>query len=568
MNRSIALFLILMGCGPGVDWSGRDVCFDKGDCLSCERCIEGACVVDSSLLNACGACEPTTPEEICGDGKDNDCDGDTDEGCAVNTCGNGVVDLPDETCDTAIANGLAGSCPISCDDGLVCTQDSLIGNACTLACDNQAISACVGGDGCCASGCNEANDSDCATTWAVEIGTNDTELEGMIVGADGALVVTGGHFNSNSLLNNLVVLKIGADGNALWQMLFESNTESRGVALTQTQDNGYAVAGKILGGGGATDWDFWIVKVAGDGQVLWQKQSGGSGQDLVYTIGEDSAGALWVGGYTSSFGGSGGAWLMKVDGSTGNILWQKKADIGSSINALAPHSNGAMIAVGHYNTAKMWAAAFNTTGVALWQKLLAGVGAQGHAVATPSGGEIIIAGSDYSNAHIAVLDDAGNRIRHVAFDGGANEFGYALAATADAMWFGGLTQSFKPTGRLNNTWLVALASDASVTWQAAYGHSTMDMAKSLQRLSDGRLAVLNKTVNGASGSSLMLLSPAGSVDSGACPGGLGVSTSASAAAVTDTVADGDIIFSATGATAATTAVISGDPALTIVGICN
>ncbi len=56
-------------CGQCPD--GR-TCFDKGDCQE-GGCDEGICCT----ANACGECS-ASPDEIC-DGKDNDCDGDTDE---------------------------------------------------------------------------------------------------------------------------------------------------------------------------------------------------------------------------------------------------------------------------------------------------------------------------------------------------------------------------------------------------------------------------------------------------------------------------------------------------------
>jgi len=71
-------------------------------------------------------------------------------------CNNGAVD-PGETCD--------GNCPTSCaPTGDACMPVQLVGSAatCDAACVAQPISACVDGDGCCAPGCDESNDADCA----------------------------------------------------------------------------------------------------------------------------------------------------------------------------------------------------------------------------------------------------------------------------------------------------------------------------------------------------------------------------------------------------------------------
>ncbi len=84
----------------------------------------------------------------------------TDSDCAAN-CGNGVVDSG-ETCDTGIPAGQTGACPTSCNDGNACTTDTLLsGGTCMATCSHTTITACTGGDGCCASGCNANNDSDC-----------------------------------------------------------------------------------------------------------------------------------------------------------------------------------------------------------------------------------------------------------------------------------------------------------------------------------------------------------------------------------------------------------------------
>jgi cysteine-rich repeat protein len=78
----------------------------------------------------------------------------------VATCGDGVV-TPPETCDTGIASG-PGSCPTSCDDHNACTTDLLNdGGTCTASCEHVTITTPADGDGCCPTGANAGNDSDC-----------------------------------------------------------------------------------------------------------------------------------------------------------------------------------------------------------------------------------------------------------------------------------------------------------------------------------------------------------------------------------------------------------------------
>ena len=72
-------------------------------------------------------------------------------------CGDGVVD-PGELCD--------GNCPraSACEDGAACTTNRLEGSArtCDARCVSDVLAVCANDDGCCPSGCTDADDNDCA----------------------------------------------------------------------------------------------------------------------------------------------------------------------------------------------------------------------------------------------------------------------------------------------------------------------------------------------------------------------------------------------------------------------
>jgi hypothetical protein len=78
-------------------------------------------------------------------------------------CGNGILDV-DETCDTAIPPELPGACPQSCDDAIPCTEDTMLGSTCTVACVHTEIVDRVSNDGCCPAGATRATDPDCSAS--------------------------------------------------------------------------------------------------------------------------------------------------------------------------------------------------------------------------------------------------------------------------------------------------------------------------------------------------------------------------------------------------------------------
>jgi uncharacterized delta-60 repeat protein len=118
------------------------------------------------------------------------------------------------------------------------------------------------------------------------------------------------------------VIKLDDEGNVSWQRRYGEGYGESAHSIRQTSDGGYIVAG-VTDSFGAGNYDFWVLKLDGTGQVTWQRSYGGTGDDSALAIRPTSDGGYVVAGYTASFGAGGyDAWVLKLD-SNGDISWEK-----------------------------------------------------------------------------------------------------------------------------------------------------------------------------------------------------------------------------------------------------
>ena len=147
-----------------------DLLIDADSCTA--RCVF---VPTTTFRDGDGCCPPGGHE-----GLDADCPA---------SCGNGVVEVPWETCDTASTPvSCAAGCPPSdsCSPYVIAPGST---SACNIPCVRQAITSCVNGDGCCpeGAGCSAANDSDCGAICGNGVlDANEACDPGITAGKDGA----------------------------------------------------------------------------------------------------------------------------------------------------------------------------------------------------------------------------------------------------------------------------------------------------------------------------------------------------------------------------------------------
>jgi hypothetical protein len=142
-------------------------------------------------------------------------------------------------------------------------------------------------------------------------------------------------------------------------------------------DDGYIVVGGTSSFGG--NGDVWVLKLNSTGDIIWEKTFGGSANDYAKAVQETADGKYIVACDTNSFVNT-GLWILKLD-NNGNIIWQKTykpveavylADSPSSYLQITNDGGFVVISqVSSYFVAHeydYWILKFDTNGSVVWQK--------------------------------------------------------------------------------------------------------------------------------------------------------------------------------------------------------
>ncbi|RME58638.1 MAG: hypothetical protein D6790_11655 [Caldilineae bacterium] len=162
------------------------------------------------------------------------------------------------------------------------------------------------------------------SAWsAIYGGEGFEEMEGLIVTQEGGLVITGATDSYNdSEEGDAWILKLAGDGQIVWQRTYGGDKDESILDIRQLPDGGFIAAGWTQSFG-VSQTDFWLMRLDAQGRVLWAKTYGGPGVEQAWSVDLTGDGGFVVAGGTTSFGaGAADYWVLRLD-KGGNVVWQK-----------------------------------------------------------------------------------------------------------------------------------------------------------------------------------------------------------------------------------------------------
>ncbi|MGB9788227.1 MAG: hypothetical protein ACPLVD_05330 [Dictyoglomus turgidum] len=271
-------------------------------------------------------------------------------------------------------------------------------------------------------------------------GPKDDYSFSMIEGKDGYFIV-GATRSFGAGNSDVYVVKVNGNGDILWQKTYGGRGFEEGWRIVKDNEGNYIIVGRT-NSFGSGQYDLYLIKIDENGNLLWERAYGREMSEYGYGVCNDEDGYVAV-GITNSFSEGQDIYVIKVD-KNGNLLWEKIYG-GKGYDYAYDITNGddGYLIVGNSNSfsdsVDLYVLKTNKNGDKVWEKTYGGKGYDtGFSVLRTDTKYLIVGGSNSQGAgnsdlYVVKLDEKGNLIWEKYFGGADLDEGWGLVL--ENSWF-------------------------------------------------------------------------------------------------------------------------------------
>jgi hypothetical protein len=386
-------------------------------------------------------------------------------------------------------------------------------------------------------------------------GSMEENISGIVSTPDGGMIIIGStNSNDGDILKgndkiDIWILKIDKEGNKVWSKTIGGSQNDYGTSIIATKDGNYVIAGYSASSDGDVPGnvgfhDFFIAKINGYGDIIWNKNYGFTGHDHAHKVIQTRDGGYFVVGFAEFSGieGSGGTENngegheighrnvlhgsgefigIKIDGN-GNFKWYRYfgGTQNDRINDVVEANDGGLVMVGYSESSNFditdskgsydfWVVKINENGALHWKHNYGGSAIdQAYGITKTNNNSYLIVGRSNSgdkdvskslggfDAWVIHIDDHGHLIWNKSFGGTEFDTATTIKKLSNGN-FGvvGNTRSIidgKTIKGQNDFWIFEIDNKAnsSIFWETTVGGSSFDVATDFYQNSQNEIIVV------------------------------------------------------------------------------
>jgi len=323
---------------------------------------------------------------------------------------------------------------------------------------------------------------------------------GVVETGDGGFVVSGITYSFGAGQSDFYILKIDGNGNRIWEKSFGGDGWDEGGHLVQSGDGGFVVGG-YTSSFGLGEYDVCLLKIDREGNLVWYKTYGGPNCDYAFSITEGRDGFL-VAGETFSFGDPDpDAYFLKVDGE-GSKVWERTygGNRSDCATCVIQTGDGGYLAGGYTSSFgavddDAYLLKIDCEGGKVWERTYGGSGHDSvAAIAKARDGHylVVVRMDTLGDVLVLNIDPEGNVIWNRTYGGSGVDMAGGIAESIDGGFvLAGATNSFG-AGSMD-VYLLMIDNNGDLIWSKAYGGRGEDSAVGIARIGEGEFVVVGQT---------------------------------------------------------------------------